>query len=859
MSKKNCDHENLVSAIQAVYFDEDTNHFERRLVNSARGYSKSLPPDLEPDSDSSLEFSRAVKRKFNISTVGVYVKAELEHCITRRIFGNMKCRDCYTEFGISKSVISREILNVCNHFEVRNLQGLKEFTDLGLFEIQQVQDCIQSVVGSKLGRGGQFQHSQLQIDLSASLSEKLKNAGMGVSIQEQADVLQGLLLLNRQKGSSTDVDLPIDNDGDDDIHEQDDVAYQPDTAVDTECLVGLFGEVEVLPGKSPSLPDDFFGVINDNPSAVRSMHRNIKRVSACLTHGKTPKFKKTSAISHKRAAAACPDLHATMKTKIDEMYASHYASGILKTPRPLPTQVHNGDEIGMDPNGQFPAVLTLGQAIRSNKRNFSVVSGEKAPFWVTLFYFTRGDGAVVCPPCVVHQGGGESHIPAAFLANLPGNWYMHCNAAGYMDRDGSCNYCHNIVKHCGACDGLPQYLFMDGHDSHFDPDALQYLIDNNVFVFFLKSNDSINDQPNDMGPNSLFKSCYNRVIGRYRRTIGHVMALDRPLFNAVIRHAWCLFMDNIKRENTIKKAFIKAGLVEDDHALKVAALATNDKEALSRLYVSTGVSDRIRKCRSGGDDDDMVITVTITKRSKLTTDPGDIVTPTHENYSLVVDQATHHYFEKGVVAPTEKLQQVLALKDSIAKATAAPKVARKSLQSIPWTNPNTTTGHQVTASTISSLVAITCDKEKVQKHKQLNDREKEVKTHEAYQKHKEAATSILQRVQDRDASASIMDVLKRVLVADLKSAFIHWAGAKEKVNGAPLTSAKKDDVALLLVPILEGKCKQRMDENNRAEGEEEPNTLPLQLLKNQEEPLIGTEVADEDVPTCINIIEYEIE
>ena len=300
-------------------------------------------------------------------------------------------------------------------------------------------------------------------------------------------------------------------------------------------------------------------------------------------------------------------------------------------------------------------------------------------------------------------------------------------------------------------------------------------------------------------------------------------------------------------------------MVVDDEALKLVALATDDKAALSRLYQSTGVSDRIRKCRSGGNDDDMVITATITKRSKLTTDPGEIVTPTHDNYSLVVDQATHHYFEQGVVAPTQKLQQILSLKDSIAKATAAPKLARKSIQAIPWTNPNTTTGHQVTASTISSLVAIACDKEKVQKHKQLHDREKEVKTHEAYQKHKDVATSILQRVQDRDASASIMNVLKRVLVADLKSAFIHWAGAKEKVNGAPLTSAKKDDVALLLVPILEGKLTQRMVDNNRAEGEEEPNPIPLQLPTNPEEPTIGTEVADEDVPTCINIIEYEIE
>jgi len=170
MSNRICHDENLFGAIEAVYFDNETRNFDRRLVKSAREYSQSLPPNLEPNSDSSKEFKRAVNRIFNITNVGVYENAELEHCMNRRIFGNVKCTECSKLFGISKSVINREIIKVCDHFEVRNLDGLQKLTDLGLYEIQQVQDRIKLVVGSKLERGGQFQHSQLQLDLSASLS-----------------------------------------------------------------------------------------------------------------------------------------------------------------------------------------------------------------------------------------------------------------------------------------------------------------------------------------------------------------------------------------------------------------------------------------------------------------------------------------------------------------------------------------------------------------------------------------------------------------------------------------------------------------------------------------------------------------
>lgn len=99
--------------------------------------------------------------------------------------------------------------------------------------------------------------------------------------------------------------------------------------------------------------------------------------------------------------------------------------------------------------------------------------GERAPFWCTLLFFTRA-----------------------------GNWIVHVTPSGYVDRDGWFKTMHNFVRQCGATKANPQYLFFDGHDSHWDADALEILNDNHVESFFLMAGNSENDQPNDNGPNA---------------------------------------------------------------------------------------------------------------------------------------------------------------------------------------------------------------------------------------------------------------------------------------------------------------------------------------------------------------------
>ena len=99
--------------------------------------------------------------------------------------------------------------------------------------------------------------------------------------------------------------------------------------------------------------------------------------------------------------------------------------------------------------------------------------------------------------------------------NVPGNWISHATPSGYMDRDGWFKTINNFTKLCGSSKSNPQYLFFDGHDSHWDADALDVLHRRSVYSFFLKAGDSENDQPNDNGPNAGLKADYNEEKGEW--------------------------------------------------------------------------------------------------------------------------------------------------------------------------------------------------------------------------------------------------------------------------------------------------------------------------------------------------------
>ena len=93
----------------------------------------------------------------------------------------------------------------------------------------------------------------------------------------------------------------------------------------------------------------------------------------------------------------------------------------------------------------------------------------------------------------------------------PTGWTVKQTVSGYLDRDRWLKSMTQFSNVCGASPVNNQILFFDGHDSHFDKCTQRQMKCKNIQPFVVKSGKSINDQPNDNGPNAKLNSLYNVV------------------------------------------------------------------------------------------------------------------------------------------------------------------------------------------------------------------------------------------------------------------------------------------------------------------------------------------------------------
>ena len=133
-----------------------------------------------------------------------------------------------------------------------------------------------------------------------------------------------------------------------------------------------------------------------------------------------------------------------------------------------------------------------------------IVTGEHNPFWVTLFFWSRVDGATEVPPCVVHKAAQMRGDLAHGLPMQPGKqWMVRASESGYLMKDDWLLVCKHLQMHIGPA--RPQFVEFDGYVNHWDPDALELLIKDNIHVFFLKSQvtDPQDPTPRDLTPRDL--------------------------------------------------------------------------------------------------------------------------------------------------------------------------------------------------------------------------------------------------------------------------------------------------------------------------------------------------------------------
>jgi hypothetical protein len=134
----------------------------------------------------------------------------------------------------------------------------------------------------------------------------------------------------------------------------------------------------------------------------------------------------------------------------------------------------------------------------------------------------------------------ESNVHARFLKgmDLP-EVLVRTSKSGSMTQEIFYDYCKHFVSSLEE-EHEPVILFLDGHASRWNTQALKYLFDNNVFVFFFASHTSIWAQPNDCGLNKRVHWAIEEACKKYRRG-GRVTS--QGYFNEIFCMGWRCFRD----------------------------------------------------------------------------------------------------------------------------------------------------------------------------------------------------------------------------------------------------------------------------------------------------------------------------
>lgn len=253
-----------------------------------------------------------------------------------------------------------------------------------------------------------------------------------------------------------------------------------------------------------------------------------------------------------------------------------------------PSQVWNCDEIGFDPNGKWYKIINTYKWCNTDQV-WKARAGERAEYWCTLLIFTRADGQCFFPPVVVHKQAvqtGDLHL------NLPEDWLVCNTPSGYMDRDSWRLAIRYFAQKCGATALDRVLLFFDGHDSHWDPGAMEIMEANHINAFILKVADSENDQPNDNGANAKLHSCYNHQKAEWGEKFINVKYTPAHL-NSVLTQTWRKFqrdsaatiIDSFKKTRLLPLKPPATGAVDNDSSVCIAALQCGTGKKATELSV----------------------------------------------------------------------------------------------------------------------------------------------------------------------------------------------------------------------------------------------------------------------------------
>ena len=234
-----------------------------------------------------------------------------------------------------------------------------------------------------------------------------------------------------------------------------------------------------------------------------------------------------------------------------------------------------------------------------------------------------------------------------------------------------------FTKLSGASKGNIQILFYDGHDSHWDADALDIMATSFVQPFVLKAGNSENDQPNDNGSNAKLKSCYNDRKSKWtRKFLSHPFSPAH--MNTVIVAAWSDFL--LDSAGIIRRSFFKTKLCP-------LQPPSADNKYLGNACVAS------LQCGTGKKSKELEIMVNdmfapAKFNSKRTCDER-IIMRSQRNFSrnIIIRSAAYDVLYKTVVIPEQELKDIQQEIDSQCKIRITKQMNRLKPQMNPTASP----------------------------------------------------------------------------------------------------------------------------------------------------------------------------
>ena len=280
--------------------------------------------------------------------------------------------------------------------------------------------------------------------------------------------------------------------------------------------------------------------------------------------------RKASKLSQARAKTNSKFLTEKMFAQIHMAIDQMIEDGVLKggegLEQELLERLMNLDECGFDPDGKKLKLM----GFKGDQHPRVITTSEHAPFWVTAVITTSPKKAYA--PFLIHQGQedrinemsvscGDELSEDGTLKNKMPTWVgIAQTPSGYAVEGAHAK----VAEH--LCAQLPRnikghLLLMDAWEGHFSARAMEIFKENHVYIVFLRSQNSENDQPNDNGPNASLKSCFSREHAKWSGEVisRATMPLKPCHFNEVFLRAWNKFTDGT-HEGAFQRGWEKCGL-----------------------------------------------------------------------------------------------------------------------------------------------------------------------------------------------------------------------------------------------------------------------------------------------------------